>query len=548
LKNFLNQAMTIKNLALPLVLFCSISLRAGDLDTIGVTVLRQIDPTVAGTGVRVAQPEAGDNEVTNWEVTPSQVGQPTSLFTYISADGSSTNFPNSLSSDSGHADGVAANFYGLAGFYGVHGGVATNVAHVDNYDANFFVQEDIMVVGSTTNYIVWLPASNINDQVVNQSFIFEEPNNSHVGADEQEAIDATYDDYAAQYNTLFVSAAGNGGPVNPPATCYNGLGVGVWGGGSSYGPTLDNGRCKPDIIAPNSEDAATSFSAPYVAGTAAVLLQAGNRGDGGANTNAATDIRTIKALIINGAVKPSDWTNGTSTPLDARYGAGMLNVFNSWEQMKGGQHPFIESASITSGAPHPPGANTNNEPVLAGWDYNAVSTTSTQDTVNHYYFQLLVAGPFTLTATLVWNKQNGASTINNLDLFLYDTASGNLITCSTSLVDNVEHIYLPTLPAGRYDLQVLKQGSAGQVSASETYALAYEMFTMPLSIQTTNGNEIISWPSAPTGFQLESATSLAPPVSWVAITNAVTVTTNQNTVTLPPGGNSQFFQLLRPSF
>ena len=36
------------------------SLQAGDLDTIGVTVLRQVDPTLTGSGVKVAQPEASD--------------------------------------------------------------------------------------------------------------------------------------------------------------------------------------------------------------------------------------------------------------------------------------------------------------------------------------------------------------------------------------------------------------------------------------------------------------------------------------------------------
>ena len=53
----------------------------------------------------------------------------------------------------------------------------------------------------------------------------------------------------------------------------------------------------------------TSFSTPQVAGAAAVLMQAGLRGDGGSDTNAAADIRTVKALLFNGAVKPADWTN-----------------------------------------------------------------------------------------------------------------------------------------------------------------------------------------------------------------------------------------------
>ncbi|HXR04546.1 MAG TPA: S8 family serine peptidase, partial [Verrucomicrobiae bacterium] len=507
------------------------SLRAGNLDTIGVTVLRQVDPTLTGTGVQVAQPEAGYNLGTNWEVNPGAVGQPVSLFTYTSADGSTNSFPNSLSSESGHADGVAGNFYGIPS------GVATNIAHVDNYDADYFYNSIV-----ATNVI--------NDPVVNQSFIFCNADYSHLAVSDEELVDSQYDDYAALYNTLFISGAGNGGPTNqaqvyPAATCYNGLGVAAFGGSSCIGPTLDNGRCKPDITAPAG---VTSFSTPLVAGAAAILVQAASRGDGGADTNAANDLRTIKALLLNGAIKPNGWTNGTASPLDARYGAGVVNVFNSWEQLKGGRHAFIESASFSSGGAHPPGANTNNEPTLIGWDYNTISTSPTQDTVNHYYFNLPGGNAFTLTATLVWNKQYQANSINNLNLFLYNAANSNLVACSTSLVDNVQHIFLPTLPAGRYDLQVLKSGSVAQVSQSETNALAFEVFNMPLSVGLTNSNVVISWPVAPTGFQLQSATSLAPPVSWVSVTNAVSIANNENVVTLPLGGGNQFFRLTLPAF
>ena len=284
-----------------LAVYCSGHLRASNLDTVGVTVLRAMTTNLNGAGIRVAQPEAVESAgTTNFEVNPGVPGQPASLFTYISSGGTANNFPNAVGGASGHAGGVAGNFYGLSG------GAATNVAHVDNYDADSFVQVSEVAVGPVTNYIVTLPATNINDPVVNQSFVFLNPDFSHISTNEEEAVDSAYDDYAAQYHTLFVSGAGNGGPVNPPASCYNGLGVGVSDGGSSYGPTLDNGRCKPDLIAPGG---ATSFSTPYVSGAAAVLMQAGLRGDGGSDTNSAADIRTVKALLINGAVKPADWTN-----------------------------------------------------------------------------------------------------------------------------------------------------------------------------------------------------------------------------------------------
>jgi len=98
----------------------------------------------------------------------------------------------------------------------------------------------------------------------------------------------------------------------------------------------------------------TSISTPQVAGAAADLMQAALRGDGGSNTNAAFDMRTIKALLLNGAVKPLGWTNSNSSPLDARYGAGVVNVFNAYEQLAGGKHGFIASTTVGTGGAHPP--------------------------------------------------------------------------------------------------------------------------------------------------------------------------------------------------
>ena len=384
--------------------------------------------------------------------------------------------------------------------------------------------------------------------MVNQSFIFANPDQSHLSTNEEQSLDLSYDDYAVQYGVLFVSGAGNGGPIYPSASCYNGIGVGVSPGSSSFGPTTD-GRSKPDLVAPGS--GVTSFSTPYVAGSAAALLQAAIRGDGGADTNAASDNRTIKALLLNGAIKPADWMNSVTAPLDARYGAGLLNVFNSWSQLRGGKHPLIESTSVISGNPHLPGGNSATETALSGWDFNSLTNADLlHDRINHYYFNLTGSNPFTLTSTLVWLRPhssllNPMPGVNDLNLFLYNMANGNLILCSTSAVDNVEHLYVPSLPPGRYDLQVEKN-SLGQLSAGETYAVAFEFFNVPLSIAETNGNFLISWPLAPAGFQLQSTTNLNSP--WSAVAAPVLVDTNAsvNTVTVPLVDGNQFFRLQRP--
>jgi hypothetical protein len=506
----------------------AISLKAADLDTVGVTLLRQVDPALQGTGVPVAQVEAPlyFNPTPPFETDPAAVAQPTSLFTWISSFGSATTYPNIVGVDSSHADEVARRFYGTA--YGI----ATNVSHVDSYEAEFFY----------TNIAAGPGAPFISDKIVNQSFVF-----SGLTTSEQSSVEQDFDDYAATRGVLFVSGAGNGGAVLAPASSYNGIGVGVYDGGSSVGPTAD-GRSKPDLTAPGG---LTSFSTPYVSGSAAVLLQAANRGDGGANTNSAHDIRTLKALLLNGAAKLNGWTNGTTTPLDARYGAGIVNVFNSWKQLQGGQHPFIETTANSLGNPHPPGGNTNNEPALSGWDFNALTNghtgmTYNTEQVNHYYFNLPGNINYTLTTTLAWDRHAGSNSLNDLNLFLYN-ANSNLVVCSTSMVDNVEHLFLKNLPPGRYDLQVQKNPGI-RVSADETYALAFEFFCLNLKINLTNSDAVISWPIYPTGFRLEAATTLTPPVSWSTVSAPVVVDTNtsQNLVTVPLSETNQFFRLQRP--
>lgn len=502
----------------------AISLHASDLDTIGVTILNQVDPTLQGTGIVVAQPEADETQGSNdFEVDPIIVGQPTNLFTWISASGTATNFPNSVGSESVHANSVGIEFYEPGS------GVAPDVSHVYNYDADYFISEYIQSART-------FPAV-----VVNQSFT-EGTNDP--------PIDQDYDNYAANHNVLFLSGTATYDvPICSPASCYNGIAVDVTVGNGTLdsGPTVD-GRCKPDITSPGSE--ATSFATPYVSGAAAVLLQAALRGDGGANTNAARNISTLKALLLNGAVKPPGWTNAVTRPLDLRFGAGILNVFNSWEQLKGGKNAFIESTSVTDGDPHPPGAKTNNEPVLRGWDCNTLTNSnSSHDEINHYYFNLPGSNSFTLTSTLVWLRHASTTSINNLDLFLYDTANTNLVLCSTSAVDNVQHIYIPSLPPGRYDLQVEKNPN-DEVSSGETYALAFEFFNLSLTISQSDTNVVISWPLVPAGFELESTTNLSPPVVWSAVSAPVTVDTNtsQNVVSVPIASGNQFFILQRPGF
>ena len=490
-------------------------------DVIGLATLRAVTTNLDGSGIRVAQPEASlSTNSPIWEVNPANVGHPVSLFTYRSAAGVTNVYPNSLSANSWHADGVANNFYGFTG-------VATNVAHVDNSDADWFI----------TNYVFSPLPPPVGDAIVNQSFTF-----GSLSVADQQAVDSAYDDYAFYYGTLFVSAVANGGQVCAPGTDYNCIGVAAYGGSSSIGPTLDNGRCKPDITAP---EGATSFSTPLVSGAAAVLMQAALRGDGGSDTNSAFDMRTIKALLLNGAVKPANWTNASASPLDARYGAGVVNVFNAYEQLAGGKQNFCASNSVATGTAHPPVAATNSVTANSGWDFENLTSGATNDAVDHYFFNVSNG---LATVTLVWNRQLGQTNINDLDLFLFNAANSNLVACSTSRVDNVEHLFVPQLAAGRYDLQVLKNGGTNVVSDAETYALAWAFVSPTVALAKSGTNVALSWPVYPAGFLAEAGTNLAGGI-WSTNNLPVSVITNsRNSLILNATNAQQFFRLRSPNF
>jgi hypothetical protein len=187
---------------------------------------------------------------------------------------------------------------------------------------------------------------------------------------------------------------------------------------------------------------------------------------------------------------------------------------------------------------------------LSGWDFNTNSSSATTDGVKHYYFNVTNNANnamFTAVATLVWNRQKDKTDINNLDLFLYDAFSNNLIACSTSPVDNVEHLWLPQLPPGRYDLQVLKRGRT-TVTTSETYALAWQFFSQSLQITQAETNLAPAWPVYPAGFLVESTTSLIPPVVWTTNNLPMPIIVNgSNYILLSATNVNQFFRLRYPN-
>lgn len=474
-------------------------------DDIGLYELRVRDASLTGNGIIVGQIEAQFN-VDDYQTDPANTGLDPSLFRYYDrnftwASGGET---YDSSRESGHANIVGSRFFGVTSGAQSTDGVAPGVASIEVFEAGHYYN-DLVQFGTQTDAVV-----------VNQSFIFTNLTETQV-----DTVERHYDDYAANNNVLFVNGINNNGVVPPPASAYNGIAVNV--AGDSASPLAD-GRSKPDISAPGSS--LTSYVTPLVSGAATIMIQSALNDDGGTGTStSASDIRTVKALLLNGATKPIGWTNTSTRPLDIDSGSGVLEVNQSHLQLIAGQYgPTQDEVLTEAGTPHPPpSGETENMISNVGWNLGSVTNTTTgrginrvnNDVTAHYFFDLnsAEAAAFYLTSTLVWNRQAGLSSINNLDLFLY-TESGTLVASSVSSVDNVEHIYEQHLAPGRYVLQVHKPYNSGNITNSETYALAFNFRPAPapgtpgsLSANVLSSSEInLSWTdnsSNEDGFRIE---------------------------------------------
>ncbi len=280
------------------------------------------------------------------------------------------------------------------------------------------------------------------------------------------------------------------------SSAYNAIAVGRSDGLQLLGSagmdsTYIAGRTRPDIVDPVDS---TLSATPRVAAAAALLVQAGNTNPAWSSDLVSESVTTragvlvrnaersevIKAALMAGADRmthnqtPANLAAYRGTPanqaangLDRRYGAGQLNVRNSYRIIAGGEQASAEDGNAASVA-------------TRGFDYDPHFGGQGGSNSTATYPLPVQAQPALLTATLAWNLDiagpagndfDGTATLRDLNVELINLGNGgSVVASSASALENTENLWLVIPANAQYALRVTGTGSFDW-----DYALAWQL-------------------------------------------------------------------------
>lgn len=261
-------------------------------------------------------------------------------------------------------------------------------------------------------------------------------------------------------------------------------------GTAALDATYTAGRVRPDVVVPVGT---TSLATPHVAAAAALLIATGhataalssdpvatsttNR-SGGLVRNAERS-EVVKAALMAGADRVT--RNASSANLDAyrdvaahqsangldrRYGAGQLNVRNSYLIVAAGEQGSVEDGNRAAGVGP------------RGFDYDPRFGGADGSNATGTYVLPVSPVPRRLSVALAWNIDitgttmqgfNTAAILHDLNLALVD-ADGATVAASQGTLDNTENLWLVVPAKARYTLRVTGVGAF-----SWDYAIAWQL-------------------------------------------------------------------------
>lgn len=259
--------------------------------------------------------------------------------------------------------------------------------------------------------------------------------------------------------------------------------------GESY---YDPGRPRPIVVAPA---AYTSSTTPIAASVAVLLVQTGHDSSALSTDRAvvstvnragilvrnAERVEVVKAALMAGADRTTRFTSGTSpqylnsyratTPnqtangLDARLGAGQVNVYNSYHIIAAGEKNSYEDGG------------TGSEGVSErGFDYDPAFGGANDSNEYAHYILPPKTSAQVFTASLVWNIAiqggteedpdvfDGSTVLHNLNLALVDTTTSGspvVVATSNSSTENTENIWFELQANHSYSLRVSRSSGGG---------------------------------------------------------------------------------------
>jgi len=533
-------------------------------DDVGYTVLEaELGAGLPdGSGVVVSQAEASAlvNGVQAWMPDPNNTEFTTkSIFNY-------SNAPAGIFS--GHATGVGRRFYGDIT------STSPGITNITAYSSNHWLGSGYLRIYTGTG-LVYQPLSSAS-RIVNHSWI---GNAGGYNTDGLARLDWTIETdetvqavgFTGSTTNALLSSAYNVISVNNTAAPTN-------AGSASGGGIYTSGRTKPDIVAPTTT---TSRATPRVASVAALLVDAANSNPswstdpvGISTTNRNGDtiynaerVEVIKAALMAGADRETSNTTSTditdyrvnvadqtANGLDRRFGAGQLNVHNSYHIIAGSEQNSNEDQAGGAGMIG-----------TMGFDYDPAFCGSNGSNATATYYFAPTSGPARLAATLAWNLAiaggsknnfNGSATLYDLDLRLFDvTDSGNwvLIASSQSTAENTENLWQLLDGSKNYALQV-GRGTA-QGAFKWDYGLAWQVLSvaaltvdpvvLPAAFQSiaysqqtltaSNGQSPYTWSIAsgalPTGLTLSSGGIISGTATMPGQTSFTVQVTDANSAT-----------------
>jgi len=433
-----------------------------------------------GSGVAVTQTEADTNS-------------DPAIYSYL-PDGNNSQFTGKTITDatqalgpySGHATAVGKNFYGNTV------SMAPGIEIIDAYLADHWLDNGFLQGMSSSKPL------DSTSRIANHSWIGS-TNDTTLDSDLLMRVDwlVDGDEYiqiVGQTNSAVTNHALLGGAFNVIAA---GKTDGINGRGTAaVDTTYTAGRTRPHLVAPFTTSSAAT---PVVAAAAALLVDLGHNNSSLSTDPVATSTTNRKGMTIRNAERSevvkaalmagadrltindsgqnitdyrSDTANRSTNGLDIRFGAGQVNIYNSYHIIAAGEQNSDED---DGGAPGAIG--------VYGFDYDPVfGGGAGSNTVASYLFTV-GPSPVILSAALAWNlyidtgngnRFSGTATLRDLDLFIYDvTNSTELLAASASSSENTENLWLALNPGRSYLLQVIPK--SGQSTFAWDYALAWQI-------------------------------------------------------------------------